>query len=159
MKITSILMLCAGLVLAGCAPLKVYYKEGESVARMDHDESDCQVAALARVPPNTQRRYIPPTYTTDKHCNYLGHCHYYRRILSPGRYETYDANQPLRDKVTDQCMADRGYVLTSVKLCDGETTRTASHRPTRVMPPLTSGSCAIRFRSGRWRIVTPTKGP
>ncbi len=149
------LMLFAGVLLAGCAPLQLYHKEGETVARMERDELACETTSLRQVPADIRTRYIPPTYHSYKTCNAFGHCYWNRRLVSPGRFEKYDANQGLRTRVTQQCMADKGYVQTKIKRCNTATTRATTIRATQVLPPVTAQSCAIKLKSGRWQIVTP----
>ena len=155
MKYFTKVLITAAAVLSACAPLHIYYKQGQTVARMDRDETDCEITALRQVPPDIRTRYIPPTYTTYPVCIANGHCYWRKRLVSPGRYEKYDANISLRTKVTEQCMADKGYVKTSIKRCDAQTTRATPLRATQVLPPVTANSCAIRLKSGRWQIVTP----
>ena len=147
--------LASGFLLSACAPLELYYKEGETVAQMERDELQCQTASLRQVPTDIRQRYIPPTYQSYKVCNALGHCHWHRRLLSPGRFESYDANVGLRTRVTQQCMADRGYIPTKIKRCDTSTKRETSPEITRVLPPVSDATCAIRLKSGRWQIVSP----
>ena len=112
-------------------------------------------APLRQVPADIRTRYIPPRYQNYKVCHSVGHCHWHQRLISPGRYESYDANVSLRTRVTEQCMADKGYVRTKIKRCDTATTRATTLRATQVLPPVTAQSCAIRLKSGRWQIVTP----
>lgn len=143
-------------LLAACAPLTVYYKQGASVAAMERTLNDCQIEALRKVPPRILTRYIPPTTAPYTHCDANGHCYTFQRVISPGRYERYDANESLRAKTAGICMAGAGYEKVSVKECDSSQIDAA--RPlsaTRTFPPLTEASCAIRLKSGRWKIVTP----
>lgn len=147
--------LAATVLLAACAPLQIYYKEGETVARMDRDQTRCETGALRQVPSDIRSRYIPPTYAPYQVCNAHGYCYWHQRLVSPGRYEKYDANEALRGKVSAQCMADQGYALARIKRCDTTTTRQTQIHATRVLPPLSDNSCAIRLKSGRWQIVTP----
>ena len=155
MKYNAKICLLAAVFAASCTPLKIYYQEGETVARLDRDELACETAALRQVPADIRTRYIPPTYAPYQVCSPAGYCRTYDRIISPGRYERYDANRGLRARVTEQCMADKGYIRASIKRCDPETTRTTELSVTQVMPPLSAQSCAIRFKTGRWQIVTP----
>ncbi len=148
-------IVAACILAAGCTPLHLYYKEGETVAQMDRDETVCETTALRQVPADIRRRYIPPTYQNYKVCHSVGHCRWHQRLISPGRYESYDANLSLRTRVTEQCMADKGYVRTKIKRCDTATTRATTLRATQVLPPVSAQSCAIRLKSGRWQIVTP----
>ncbi len=143
------------IAMTACAPLQTFYKEGETVARLDRTLTTCKVNALAQVPTDIRRRYVPPTYAPYRICRGHGHCYWHHRILSPGRYEEYDANLSLRRTVTGQCMADKGFMRASIPPCDAEVTRNTDLKATQVMPPLTAKSCAIRLKSGRYQIVTP----
>jgi hypothetical protein len=143
-------------LLAACAPLTVYYKQGASVAAMERSLNDCQIEALRKVPPRILTRYIPPVTAPFTHCDAKGRCYTVQRIISPGRHERYDANESLRARTARICMAGAGYEKVSLKRCDRSLIDAA--RPlsaTRTFPPLTEASCAIRLKSGRWKIVTP----
>jgi len=147
----------AGLLLqlAACAPLSLYYKEDVPVARLDSDLTACRVTARSQVPADMRSRYIPPVYSHRRICNASGSCTYLPILLSPGRYETYDANEGLRRDVVGTCMAGKGYAKVSIPPCDTATARSAPKQATRTLPRLTPQSCAVRFSSGRWRIVSP----
>ncbi|WP_299842811.1 hypothetical protein [uncultured Roseovarius sp.] len=155
MKHLGKITLAASFFLTSCAPLQIFYKEGETVARMERDQTTCEVSALRQVPTDIRSRYIPPVYEPYQYCHGYGHCYWRHQLISPGRYERYDANEGLRSKVSDQCMADQGYARAKIKRCDTATTRATRLRATQVLPPLTAQSCAIRLKSGRWKIVTP----
>ncbi|WP_306150938.1 hypothetical protein [Roseovarius sp. MMSF_3281] len=143
-------------LLAACAPLTVYYKQGASVAAMEQTLNDCKISAIRKVPPRILTRYIPPTRAPYTQCDADGNCYTYYRITSPGRHERYDANEDLRRQTERLCMAGAGYEKVSIKECDPKQVENA--RPlsaTRTFPPLTEASCAVRLKSGRWKIVTP----
>ena len=158
MKHRTKFALLAAFLIPSCAPLQIYYKEGETVARMDRDQSACEIQALSQVPTDLRTRYVPPTYAPYQVCSGTGHCYWHQRIISPGRYEKYDANLGLREKVTSQCMADKGYALTNIKQCDTATTRATRLQATQVLPPISENSCAVRLKSGRWQIINPSEG-
>lgn len=142
-------------LLAACAPLELYHKEDVQVARLDSDLTGCRVSARSRVPADIRSRYIPPVYSHRRICGAGGSCSYLPILLSPGRFKTYDANEGLRDDTVRVCMAGKGYAKVSIPPCDTDIARSAPKEATRTLPRLTSQSCAIRFRSGRWRIVSP----
>ena len=147
------------VLLAACAPLTVYYKQGASVSAMERTLNECKITALRKVPPRILTRYIPPTTAPYTHCDANGHCYTFQRIITPGRYERYDANESLRFKTERLCMAGAGFEKVSIRECDAA--QVAAARPlsaTRTFPPLTEASCAIRLKSGRWKIVTPGAG-
>jgi len=145
----------AAILLSGCLPLSVYYREGAEVSRIERDQTACDVQALSEVPKRILTRYIPPTYSYRQSCNAAGACKTVRILLSPGRYEQYDANEGLRARAAAQCMADKGYQKVSVKPCPGDVIEETVITSTRVQPRLTKDSCAIRIRGGKYQIVTP----
>lgn len=149
------LSLVAILVLSGCAPLDIYYRAGVPLAQQDADLTACRIHALRNVPPDIRRRHIPPVYDIRTICDASGACQSHRVLISPGSFEDYDANEQLREAATRQCMAREGYQKLSIPRCDAATTDATPPMPTRVMPPLTADSCAIRLPSGEWQIVTP----
>ena len=143
------------VVLTGCFPLSVYYREGAEVSRIERDETACQVSALKQVPVRKLTRYIPPSYSYKKSCNSSGVCHTIPVLISPGRWETYDANEGVRAKVAGQCMVDRGYQKVRVKPCAPDVVEATTITATRIQPPLTGQSCAIRIKGNKYQIVTP----
>lgn len=146
--------MCA--LLAACAPLTVYYKQGASVSAMERTLNECKITALRKVPPRILTRYIPPTTAPYTRCDANGTCHTFQRVITPGRYERYDANESLRYKTEQLCMAGAGFEKVSVKECEPAQVEAAGPlSATRTFPPLTQASCAIRLKSGRWKIVTP----
>ena len=149
------LTLPALVLLAACAPLNIYYKEGADVAQSEANLTQCQVSALAEVPRDIRTRYIPAQYMPYSTCTAGGYCYRRYRMISPPRSESYDANANLRDKLVRQCMAMAGYRPVSLPRCDAETVRTTVLAATKTLPALTPESCAIRLESGNWQIVTP----
>jgi len=149
------LPLAAALAVSGCLSVPLYYRPGAEVARIDRDETDCRVVAQRRVPPDIRTRYIDPTFDHRTVCSSAGICSTYSIMLSPGRWKSFDANEGLRARVTEQCMADRGYARISLPTCPRDLAAGAEKTPTRVQPPVTPESCVVRFSSGRYRIVTP----
>ncbi|MDT8326889.1 MAG: hypothetical protein RQ750_05800 [Roseovarius sp.] len=155
MSSPAALPLVALVLLAACAPLDIYYKEGADVAQSEINLTQCQVSALKEVPRDIRTRYIPARYAPYTHCNAGGYCRTHYRMISPPRSETYDANASLRDKRVGQCMAMAGYRPVSLPQCDPETTQQTTLRATKTLPPLSQKTCVIRLKSGNWQIVTP----
>ncbi|MEO1137884.1 MAG: hypothetical protein AAFW87_00370 [Pseudomonadota bacterium] len=143
------------LLLSGCLPLSVYYREGAQVSRIDSDRSTCALFALRQVPVRKLTRYIPPTYSYKQSCNASGACTTIPVLISPGRWETYDANEGLRAKVAEQCMVEQGYQKVRIKPCPPAVIENTTIRATQVQPPLTTASCAIRIKGDKYQIVTP----
>lgn len=138
-------------LLGACAPLSIYYKPGVEITRLETDTTQCQVQAVQEVPPNNQIRQSPPVFVPGRrYCN-SGGCFYGDPFWAEGQVYTVDTNAPLRGKVTDQCMAAKGYAPVRVPLCPlgavpppGQTTR---------LPQLGPNSCAIRYSGGGFQIV------
>ena len=156
MDVFRVLFFCGlAATLSGCLPLSVYYREGAEVGGIARDRTACDVAALREVPVRKLTRYIPPTYSYRKSCNATGACTTILILVSPGRWESYDANEGLRARVAVQCMADKGYAKVKLKPCPSDVVADTTITATRVQPPLTSQSCAIKIRAGKYQIVTP----
>ena len=97
-------------LLASCAPQLLFDKPGMAPGSGQGDLTDCQVEALSKVPPSNQTRVIdtgPATTYTD--CA-GGTCTSSTYGGNPSIY-TIDQNAALRDQVTIQCMAKKGYTL------------------------------------------------
>lgn len=141
-----------------CAPPPLFHKPGASPAELQRNLTACEVSALREVPRDLRTRFIPAQYSSFPQCNAFGHCFPRTRLIQPARTESYDANAPLRARVTEQCMAQAGYRPVSLPACDPERVRAASLPAGAAQPSLGPGSCALRLASGEWRIVTPEGG-
>jgi len=75
--------------------------------------------------------------------------------MSLARTESYDANEGLRARVTEQCMAQAGYRPVSLPQCDPDRVRAAQIAADAPQPRLDATSCTLRLPTGEWRIVTP----
>ncbi|MEL6171295.1 MAG: hypothetical protein AAFQ04_10585 [Pseudomonadota bacterium] len=143
------------MVVSSCAPLSVYYQEGAEVSRIDASLLSCQTSSLAKVPEKLRKRYIPAVYGSRPFCYSSGKCFYKHVLIRPGYFETFDANEGLRAKVTDQCMTDKGFAFVEIPHCSPEVTQETIIRATTVQPKLSEQSCSIRVEGGRYQIVTP----
>ena len=142
--------------LAGCSPFAIYYREGAEVSRMQTDQTNCQVAALKDVPESRQIRRTPPRYIPGpRYCDSRGRCSYGPGYYIPGDVYTYDANAALRNQVTQQCMAQKGYARVELPRCSGSVAQSVQPGITRVLPPLSQSSCVVKNRGGSWQIVSP----
>ncbi|WP_135505563.1 hypothetical protein [Roseovarius aestuariivivens] len=150
-----LLILAACALLSGCLPVPLYYREGAAVAQIDAAETRCRVAALREVPEARRTRYIPPTYSYPTTCNAAGVCRTTPILISPGRWETYDANEGLRAETAKLCMAEKGYARIRLKPCAPAVIEATRLTATQVQPALTARSCIIRLNTGRYKIVTP----
>lgn len=144
------------LLLAACAPLRIYYKPGVPVARWQQDTTRCEVEALRAAPVATQTRQEPPEFVPPRQiCDRTGACRLVGGYWIPGEIYSVDVNAPLRHRVEALCMAERGYSPAEIPRCpDGITVRGR----TTVLPELTENSCFVRFDDGGIAIVDRPQG-
>lgn len=150
-----IVLALSTLVLTACTPPQIFYKQGVTVARLDTDMAECRVHASRTVPVRLQQQYIPPVYDYRPICHGTGSCSYIRVLISPGRFQQYDANEGLRNDVADQCMIGRRYEKISLPACPGDVAANLRLPSNRPLPPISSTTCAVRTNTGRWQVVTP----
>lgn len=143
------------VLVAGCAPLSLFYREGASVDRMHRDLASCRIEAIKAVPVDQDTRIIPGSEFPQILCDSNGVCHSVWVQVTPLRIETYDANEGLRNDYTRQCMGKLGYQPVRLPQCEESVVRATRLEPTRVLPPLSAQSCAIRLNTGQWQVVTP----
>lgn len=158
MRMVSMRLFCAFCigfaVLASCAPLSIYHKEGAEVTRMQTDQLNCEIAALSDVPINNQIRQEPPIYIpARRYCNASGHCYTHGGYFERGQIHTVDVNANLRRRAQQQCMAKKGYEPVTVPNCPSNVFRAAPKAETIVLPRLSEQSCAIKYQDGTWQIV------
>lgn len=155
MKHASRMMVLA-LALAGCGPLTLYHRPGVSVSRMQADSTECEVQALRDAPVANQVRQRPPIYFPgNRVCDGSGNCWVRPGYWAGGELYTVDVNRDLRARVTDMCMARRGYRPVSLPPCPGAVRAAVPARQTTVLPELTPKTCVIRYDGGGWQIVNP----
>lgn len=143
-------------VLASCGPLSTYYREGESVSRMETETTECRVQALRDAPVSNQIRQGPPTYWPGRrYCDNRGRCYRSGGWWEPGRIYTVDVNKGLRDTVEAQCMAQRGYRPISLPPCRQSVKSQVPAARTTELPPLSTESCFVKFDDGSFQIITP----
>ena len=146
-------LICLMLV-AACAPVTMYYNTGTEVSRLESDLLSCQVSAARNVPVSNQVRRDPPQYYPARRiCRHDGSCYTRGGFFEPGDVYTVDVNAGLRTRVTDQCMAERGYREVSIPRCPSNVSRDAIPAVTRVLPPLTADSCILRNKDKTWQIL------
>lgn len=152
MRVPSPLLAIA--LLAACAPLSTYYKPGVSVARLNTDETACEVSSLRDAPVANQLRQRPPVFVPGgRICNAAGVCYQRPGHWVSGGYYTVDVNQGLRVRLMDMCMARKGYQPVSIPRCNPGVANAATPGVTRVLPKLNEKSCAILNQDGSWQIV------
>lgn len=152
-------LLCATLmVLASCAPLSIYHREGVTVSRMQSDLLSCEISALGDVPVSNQIRQEPPIYIPSRrHCDSGGRCYTTGGYFEQGEIYTVDVNASLRSRAEQQCMATKGFTPVTVPNCPNAVFRAAPKGSTQVLPRLTEQSCAVKYQDGTWQIVNQTK--
>lgn len=143
------------LLLSGCFPVGLYYKQDADVARVQRDELACRVAAANQVPARMVTRMIPGGFLPPRRvCDAAGACHMIPGHRLPPDFVTEDLNDGLRREVMAQCMGDKGYDRIRLPQCPPELSAGVTQLSPR-MPRLTESSCAVRLKGGGWQIVTP----
>lgn len=98
------------LFLGGCVPQMLFDKPGVAPGAGQGDVTDCEVEALAKVPPSYEtRRTIGMPQTTYVDC--IGASCTATTYGNPSRSYSVDANKGLRNRVLVQCMERKGYTL------------------------------------------------
>ncbi len=140
--------------VASCSPLSLYYKPGASVAQLQIDTTNCEVQALRDAPVANQIRRSPPIfYPGRRYCDPNGRCYTSPGYWVDGPLYTVDVNEGLRERVTNQCMAQKGYAPASIPQCPQAVATAAPVSSTKTLPQLTENSCVIKNRDGSWQIV------
>ncbi|MGV6804604.1 MAG: hypothetical protein ACWA49_10395 [Ruegeria sp.] len=153
----TVLRLIFLMILVGaCGPLSIYYREGESVARLQSETTKCQVQALKDAPVANQVRQGPPVYWPGQtYCDGRGNCYRTAGWWEPGRVYSVDVNQGLRNTVEAQCMARKGYRPVSLPPCKQAVKSRVPPARTTTLPPLGTESCFVKFKDGSFQIITP----
>ncbi len=153
---TLLRLLVPLMVLSSCGPLSLYYREGESVSKMQAETTQCQVQALEDAPVANQVRQSPPTYWPGRtYCDSKGRCYRSAGWWQPGQVYSVDVNQGLRNKIEAQCMAQKGYRPVSLPPCRQSVKSGVRLARTTTLPPLGTESCFVRFDDGSFQIITP----
>lgn len=148
-------LFATGLALAACAPLSIYYRPDVSVARLQTDQTNCEVSALRDAPVANQVRERPPIYFPGRQICGPGGCYQSGGYWVEGGLYTVDVNRGLRSRVEAQCMARKGYQPITVPLCNPAVKSAVPPGQTRILPKLTETACSIRHSDGSWQIVNP----
>ncbi len=144
----------AGLICAGCSPLTTYYKPGETVSRLNRDTTSCEVKALKDAPVATEIRQRAPVYYPGyNRCRSDGRCYRTSGYWADGGVYSVDVNKGLRQRVTDQCMADLGYGRVEIASCSPDVKSRVTAARTTVLPTLGPSSCFIRNDDGSYQIL------
>jgi len=152
-KVSAVLFL--SLAVTGCAPLAIYYKPGAEVSQMQTDSLTCETKALKDAPvANEIRQNAPIFYPGGQYCN-GGNCYFRPGYWVQGNIYTVDTNRGLRQRITQSCMANQGYQLVELQLCNPSVANAAGLGQTTRLPQLSENSCAIRNKDGSFQIVEP----
>lgn len=124
--VTSILLVGA---CVATGPVSVVYKPGSTGAQRSSALLECETQALAKVP-RAMATGVTPSYTTPSNVQCYGtgysvSCYNYGGQTYGGDLYSYDANQDLRDRVTLQCLQQKGYQVISLPQCDAEQAKRA----------------------------------
>ena len=146
---TLVRLLIPLLVLSSCSPLSLYYREGESVSRMQSETTQCRVAALKDAPVANQVRQTAPTLLAGAHllrragqmlpnpglvgtrANLHGRCQ-----SRPAQYGRSTMHGPKR--VSPRQPAP----------CRQNVKSRVPATPTTTLPPLSTESCFVKFDDG-----------
>ncbi|MEL7100045.1 MAG: hypothetical protein AAGM84_14565 [Pseudomonadota bacterium] len=140
--------------LSACVPVSTYYREGASVAFLERTQTACEVAALRDAPVATVTRQGPPRYIPGPRvCDAAGKCFTRAGYYVPGPVYTVDVNKDLRERVEQQCMADKGFVPVSIPACPPGIANAVTPGATKRLPKLRPEACAIRNSDGSFQIV------
>lgn len=135
------LTVLAAVVLGACVatgPVSVVYKPGSTATQRSSALLECETQALAKVP-RAIATGMTPRYTTPSNVQCYGtgysvSCYNYGGQTYGGDVYSYDANQDLRDRVTLQCLQQKGYQVISLPQCNAEQAKravsSASKQPT-----------------------------
>ncbi|HCE69879.1 hypothetical protein KQ247_19325 [Ruegeria pomeroyi] len=148
--------LAATVILTGCGPLSIYYREGVSVTRQQSDTLDCEVKALRDAPVANKVQQSPPIFYPGRTvCNAAGQCYTTPGSWAPGSVYTVDVNSGLRARVEQQCMAAKGYAPVELPRCREAVA--AQVQPVRgaKLPALGPTSCVVTYQDGSFQVVTP----
>lgn len=145
-KIVAITMLIAsGCVMTG--PVQVVYKPGSTGEERTSAFTDCEIQALGKVP-RAIATGVTPAYTTPSNVQCYGSgayisCQQYGGQTYGGDIYSYDANQELRDRVTLQCLQQKGYQVISLPTCDSEQSKRAVSAYGRKQPTYDKIECVV----------------
>ena len=141
---------CIALLVACSNDVNTFYRSGVQVAKLESDMLDCEVDALAAAPVAFQiRQSSSSVFVSSYYCG---------AFCAGGTWNSsvysVDVNKDLRNRVMQQCMAERGYSPATVSKCPDSVTRQVQPGVTNVLPDLTPESCVIDNKDGTFQLVT-----
>ncbi|MBY6042732.1 hypothetical protein [Phaeobacter italicus] len=145
--------LSLAMLLAGCGPVPVYWKDGAEVSRRDADLLACEVEALKDAPVANQIRQRPPVFYPGREICRQGRCYRTAGYWEDGEIYTVDVNADLRKRVELSCMAAKGYQSVALKRCPQKLADQLATYQSRTLPPIGPASCAIPQRGQQPKIA------
>ncbi|WP_206188385.1 hypothetical protein [Parasedimentitalea denitrificans] len=143
------------LSVASCTPLTLYYKPGIEVSRMQTDTLSCETQALRDAPIANEVRQSPPMYYPgEQYCNGTN-CYHRAGYWLPGEIYTVDVNRSMRQRIKQNCMAQKNYQLVKLPNCTSSIASAAGTARTTRLPELSENSCVIKNKDGSFQIVEP----
>jgi hypothetical protein len=145
-KVAAIAVCFVGACVA-TGPVPVVYKPGSTGSQRLVALTNCETEALARVP-RAMATEMTPRYTTPSNVQcydygYTVSCQQYGGQTFGGDVYSYDANQELRDRVTAQCLAQKGYQVIELPQCSSEQAKRAISSANTKQPTSDQIECVV----------------
>lgn len=118
--LNALVLFVGSAFLIGCNlnTIKIAYKENSTLAQINQVVLDCQVEATQKVPVNNML-VTRPSYQEPVSCtNHFGRVDCSGGNSYGGGTFSLDANSNLRSRYVEQCLYNKGYVLTDFPVCD-----------------------------------------
>lgn len=147
MKKFSVIAFLVATACVATGPVNVVYKPGSTGEQRLSALTECETQALAKVP-RAMATGMTPAYTTPSNVQCYGtgayvSCQQYGGQTYGGDVYSYDANQDLRDRVTMQCLAQKGFQTISLPSCDAEQSKRAVSSMGRKQPTYDKIECVV----------------
>ncbi len=147
------------ILLASCqSTTNFWYRQNVAPSAPKTEEIDCRVSAAQRVPVSTHVAQNPayrvPVTTTCYNSGGTYSCYQSGGQVYGGDVYSYDANASLRKEVMNQCMAQKGYRLITLRSCEDADLKRGLPSY-QLLPPLNANSCAHQVPSGGYVFITP----
>ncbi len=130
-------------LVSGCVsgPIAYVHKTGSTVSERQAALDQCRIHAIRLVPQASRSVYTPGFHTPGTtQCNAIGstvNCKTYGGVNIPGRIDTVDDNEGLRQRAVNSCLADRGFKVVEMPVCQGKKDYEGDSQP-----PLSQLTCA-----------------
>lgn len=132
MRKTYLLILLAVGACQATGPVKYLSKPGASAADKQAALDDCRIASLQAVPQSvgvsTSGGYYNPGTTQCSTIAGITSCNQVGAVNIPSQTTVYDRNEALRERQVDRCLRARGYSITLLPACRGDTEKAAARK-------------------------------